>query len=221
MSEVCSQIVLNWLYLARIGRPDILWSVNKLAKPVTTMDSGMWQKISKIDFLFSSHWPSTILSCGKHSWRPWRGVFFWSWMCKKTNFGFAQLYRILSYFSGCRTTYAWVTCSWTLGHSDWGFYVQPKIIFNPNIHRASWLATQTRIAHWILLVQANPDPVCCLFRQTLTSPQFWQCARLCPLRLFFLKKKIHTPCVSCFSGFFKVFVVVAGYTAGVDLVDVL
>ena len=79
MSEVCSQIVLNWLYLARIGRPDILWSVNKLAKPVTTMDSGMWQKISKIDFLFSSHWPSTILSCGKHSWRPWRLKIILRW----------------------------------------------------------------------------------------------------------------------------------------------
>ena len=31
LSKVCSQIVLKCLYLARIGRPDILWSVNKLA----------------------------------------------------------------------------------------------------------------------------------------------------------------------------------------------
>ena len=31
LSHVCSQIVLKCLYLARIGRPDILWSVNKLA----------------------------------------------------------------------------------------------------------------------------------------------------------------------------------------------
>ena len=35
LSTVCSQIVLNCLYLARIGRPDILWSVNKLAREVT------------------------------------------------------------------------------------------------------------------------------------------------------------------------------------------
>ena len=27
LSQVCSQIVLECLYLARIGRPDILWSV--------------------------------------------------------------------------------------------------------------------------------------------------------------------------------------------------
>ena len=35
LSEVCSQIVLKCLHLARIGRPDILWSVNKLARSVT------------------------------------------------------------------------------------------------------------------------------------------------------------------------------------------
>ena len=34
-SQVCSQIVLKCLYLARIGRPDILWSVNKLARSIT------------------------------------------------------------------------------------------------------------------------------------------------------------------------------------------
>ena len=30
--KVCSQIVLKCLYLARIGRPNILWSVNKLTR---------------------------------------------------------------------------------------------------------------------------------------------------------------------------------------------
>ena len=35
LSQVCSQMVLKCLYLARIGRPDILWSVNKLARSVT------------------------------------------------------------------------------------------------------------------------------------------------------------------------------------------
>ena len=34
LTKVCSQIVLKCLYLARIGRPDILWSVNKLARAV-------------------------------------------------------------------------------------------------------------------------------------------------------------------------------------------
>ena len=35
LSTVCSQIVLKCLYLARIGRPNILLSVNKLARAVT------------------------------------------------------------------------------------------------------------------------------------------------------------------------------------------
>ena len=35
LSTVCSQIVLKCLYLARIGRPDILWSVNRLARAIT------------------------------------------------------------------------------------------------------------------------------------------------------------------------------------------
>ena len=34
-SIVCSQIVLKCQNLARIGRPDILWCVNKLARAVT------------------------------------------------------------------------------------------------------------------------------------------------------------------------------------------
>ena len=35
LSEVCSQIVLRCLDLARIGRPDISWTVNYLARSVT------------------------------------------------------------------------------------------------------------------------------------------------------------------------------------------
>ena len=35
LSHVCSQMVLKCLYLARIGRPDIPWSVNKLARSIT------------------------------------------------------------------------------------------------------------------------------------------------------------------------------------------
>ena len=35
LSKVCSQIVLKCLYLALFGRPDILWSVNKLARSIT------------------------------------------------------------------------------------------------------------------------------------------------------------------------------------------
>ena len=52
LSNVCSQIVLKCLYLARIGRPDILWSVNKLARSITkwtkTCDKRLNRLISDI-----------------------------------------------------------------------------------------------------------------------------------------------------------------------------
>ena len=35
LSTICSQIILKCLCLARFGRPDILWSVSKLARAVT------------------------------------------------------------------------------------------------------------------------------------------------------------------------------------------
>ena len=40
-STVCAQIVLKCLYLERSGGPDILWSVNKLARAITK-----WTKAS-------------------------------------------------------------------------------------------------------------------------------------------------------------------------------
>ena len=41
LSTTCSQIVLKCLYLPRIGRPDILWSVNKLDTFHNKMDQSM------------------------------------------------------------------------------------------------------------------------------------------------------------------------------------
>ena len=61
LSHVCSQIVLKCLYLARIGRLDILWSVNKLARSVTKWTQAC-DTIRKADFQTSSHeWLSSIL----------------------------------------------------------------------------------------------------------------------------------------------------------------
>ena len=38
LPTVCSQNVLKCLCLARIGRPDIFWSLNKFARAMTNMD---------------------------------------------------------------------------------------------------------------------------------------------------------------------------------------
>ena len=46
LSKVCSQIVLKFLYLARIGRPDILWSVNKLARLIAKWNRACDKRLS-------------------------------------------------------------------------------------------------------------------------------------------------------------------------------
>ena len=48
LSQVCSQIVLRCLYLARIGRPDILWSVNKLARVVTKWTRSCDRRLTRL-----------------------------------------------------------------------------------------------------------------------------------------------------------------------------
>ena len=48
LSQVCSQIVLKYLYLARIGRPDILFSVNKLARSITKWTKACDKQLSRL-----------------------------------------------------------------------------------------------------------------------------------------------------------------------------
>ena len=48
LSNTCSQIVLKCLYLARIGRPDILWSVNKLARSITEWTKACDKRLNRL-----------------------------------------------------------------------------------------------------------------------------------------------------------------------------
>ena len=48
LSQVCSRIVLKCLYLARIGRPDILWSVNKLARSMTKWTKACDKRLNRL-----------------------------------------------------------------------------------------------------------------------------------------------------------------------------
>ena len=48
LSQVCSQIVLKCLYLARIGRLDILWSVNKLARSITKWTKACDKRLNRL-----------------------------------------------------------------------------------------------------------------------------------------------------------------------------
>ena len=48
LSHVCSQIVLKCFYLARIGRPDILWSVYKLARSITKWTKACDKRLNRL-----------------------------------------------------------------------------------------------------------------------------------------------------------------------------
>ena len=48
LSQVCSRIVLKCLYLARIGRADIPWSVNKLARSITKWTRACDKRLSRL-----------------------------------------------------------------------------------------------------------------------------------------------------------------------------
>ena len=47
-SQIRSHIVLKCLYLARIGRPDILWSVNKLARSITKWTKACDKRLNRL-----------------------------------------------------------------------------------------------------------------------------------------------------------------------------
>ena len=48
LSSTCSQIVLKCFYLARIGRPDILWSVNKFARSITKWTKACDKRLNRL-----------------------------------------------------------------------------------------------------------------------------------------------------------------------------
>ena len=48
LSQICSQIIIKCLYLARIGRPDILWSVNKLARSITKWTKACGKRLNRL-----------------------------------------------------------------------------------------------------------------------------------------------------------------------------
>ena len=48
LSQVCSQIDLNCLHLARIGRPDILCSVNKFARSITKWTKACDKRLNRL-----------------------------------------------------------------------------------------------------------------------------------------------------------------------------
>ena len=149
LSSVCSQIVLKCLYLAPIGRHDILWSVNKFARSITKMDKILRQTFGAFDLLHSSNmWIETKMLCGNHSTTMQTRIVSRLWFCRRlwrlkinirrnsvhfrkshvcakksdvqeTDFSFTQFYRSWNHFSRCRFTHGRNSHSHCLGFGDW------------------------------------------------------------------------------------------------------
>ena len=80
LSEVCTHIVLECLYLARIGRPDILWSVNKLARSIIKWTKACDKRLSRfISYIHHNANTNNIVM-----WETLHS--FAGWDCSKTLF---------------------------------------------------------------------------------------------------------------------------------------
>ena len=139
LSELCSHIVPKCLHLARVGRPDILWSVNKLARSVTRWTQACDRRLARL--ISYIHCTSNYRQCclvGNAAHHCRLGLFPDSdfagdledskstssgvlWIFGKSNIctdqldvqeangSISQLHRIRDHFAGCWFAYKWFT----------------------------------------------------------------------------------------------------------------
>jgi hypothetical protein len=76
VASVAARIVLKCLYVARVGRPDILWSVNYLARMVTKGTTACDKRLHKfISYIHhTTHW-TQVCYVGDHPWECWLALF--------------------------------------------------------------------------------------------------------------------------------------------------
>ena len=145
LSKVCSQIVLKCLYLARIGRRDIIWSVNKLARSIIKWTKACDKRLNRLisythhtcEYKQYCHVGNTAKQCrlgtfsrlrlcgrcwGFKVYFKWNIVRFWkSYICsnkldvQETNFSFTQFNRIRNHRFGCRIEAGWYSRTCFMG----------------------------------------------------------------------------------------------------------
>ena len=156
LSTVCSQIVLKCLYLARIGRPHILWSVNKLARAVTKWTKACEKLLARLisyihhtsEYRQYCYVGNTAQQCrlGLFQDSDFAGDFEdskstsggvlcilgshtfvpTSWVCKKQTSVSHRLYRSGNNFSWCRFTHGRHSRSYSLGFGDWNISLRTE-----------------------------------------------------------------------------------------------
>ena len=145
LSKVCSQIVLKCLHLARIGRPDILWSVSKLARSITKWTKACDKRLSRlISYIHHTCEYKQYCHVGKHCQtmqigtvsrlrfcrRTWGFKIYIRWnivrfgksyICvnkldvQETNFSFTHFNRIRNHFLGRMIEVGRYTHTWFMG----------------------------------------------------------------------------------------------------------
>ena len=76
LEKVAARIVLKVLYLARMGRPDVLWSVNTLARKVTKWNSGCDKRTLRlISYLHKTQNWGQVCFVGDHPADCWLALF--------------------------------------------------------------------------------------------------------------------------------------------------
>ena len=145
LSKVCSQIVPKCSYLARSGRPDILWSVNKFARSITKWSKACDKRLNRLTSYIHHtcehkqhcNVGNTAKQCrlGLFQYSDFAGdledskstsggtlcVFGKSHVCankldvQETNFSFAQLDKIRNHLSGRWTEIRRDSCSRFVG----------------------------------------------------------------------------------------------------------
>ena len=102
LSTACSQIVLKCLCLAHIGGPDILWSVNKLARAVTKWTEACDKRLARlVSYIHHTCEYRQYCYVGNTAQQCRLGLFQESdfagepisWNVRKTDFCFTQFYR--------------------------------------------------------------------------------------------------------------------------------
>ena len=84
LSDVSSQIVLKCLYLARFGRPDILWSVHRLARTMTKWTRACDKRLARWSLIFIAQVNTNNIVTKGTLHNNVNSIIWRFWFCKRS-----------------------------------------------------------------------------------------------------------------------------------------